>query len=234
MRHAGRIVADVLALMEEELKPGVTTAQLDAIAEDYIRKAGARPSFKGYRGFPGEHLRLDRRRGRPRHPGRPGHRRRPGRIGRCRRDLAGLPRRRRPDVLRRHSAGGRGPAHRDDASGADGGHRRRGAGRTHRRRLRGGGGRGRRGRCDIVRPFVGHGIGTQDARGSAGPQLPDRAPRRGAGDRGSAWPSSRCWPSAAPTCETLADGWTVVTTRPFTGRPLRAHDRGDGERAGRS
>ena len=52
MRRAGRIVADVLALMEEELKPGVTTAQLDAIAEDYIRKAGARPSFKGYRGFP--------------------------------------------------------------------------------------------------------------------------------------------------------------------------------------
>ena len=52
MRHAGRIVADVLALMEEELRPGVTTAQLDAIAEDYIRKAGGRPSFKGYKGFP--------------------------------------------------------------------------------------------------------------------------------------------------------------------------------------
>jgi methionyl aminopeptidase len=52
MRQAGRIVAGVLALMEEELKPGVTTAALDAIAEDYIRKSGARPSFKGYRGFP--------------------------------------------------------------------------------------------------------------------------------------------------------------------------------------
>ena len=52
MRQAGRVVAGVLALMEEELKPGVTTAQLDTIAEDYIRKAGARPSFKGYRGFP--------------------------------------------------------------------------------------------------------------------------------------------------------------------------------------
>jgi methionyl aminopeptidase len=47
MRRAGRIVADVLALMEEELKPGVTTAQLDTIAENYIRKADARPSFKG-------------------------------------------------------------------------------------------------------------------------------------------------------------------------------------------
>jgi methionyl aminopeptidase len=53
MRRAGRIVADVLALMEEELRPGVTTAQLDAMAEAYIQKAGARPSFKGYKGFPG-------------------------------------------------------------------------------------------------------------------------------------------------------------------------------------
>ena len=52
MRHAGRVVADVLALMEDNLRPGITTAQLDAIAEDYIRKAGARPSFKGYHGFP--------------------------------------------------------------------------------------------------------------------------------------------------------------------------------------
>jgi methionyl aminopeptidase len=52
MRHAGRIVAEVLALMEESLKAGVTTAQLNALAEDHIRKAGARPSFKGYLGFP--------------------------------------------------------------------------------------------------------------------------------------------------------------------------------------
>jgi len=52
MRRAGRVVADVLALMEETLAPGRTTAQLDAIAEDYIRKSGARPSFKGYKGFP--------------------------------------------------------------------------------------------------------------------------------------------------------------------------------------
>jgi methionyl aminopeptidase len=52
MRHAGRIVAEVLALMEESLKPGVTTGQLDALAEAHIRKAGARPSFKGYLGYP--------------------------------------------------------------------------------------------------------------------------------------------------------------------------------------
>ena len=52
MRQAGRVVAGVLAAVEQELKPGVTTARLDAMAEDYIRKAGAKPSFKGYRGFP--------------------------------------------------------------------------------------------------------------------------------------------------------------------------------------
>jgi methionyl aminopeptidase len=52
MRQAGRIVAEVLALMEEELRPGVTTAHLDALAEAYIREAGAKPSFKGYLGYP--------------------------------------------------------------------------------------------------------------------------------------------------------------------------------------
>ncbi len=52
MRRAGRLVAEVLALMESELRPGVSTARLDALADRYIRSAGARPSFKGYRGFP--------------------------------------------------------------------------------------------------------------------------------------------------------------------------------------
>jgi methionyl aminopeptidase len=48
MRRAGRIVAEVLALVESELKPGTTTAHLDQIAEKHIRSAGATPSFKGY------------------------------------------------------------------------------------------------------------------------------------------------------------------------------------------
>ncbi len=48
MRRAGRIVAEVLALVESELKPGVSTAHLDQVAERFIRKAGAIPSFKGY------------------------------------------------------------------------------------------------------------------------------------------------------------------------------------------
>ena len=48
MRTAGRIVAEVLALVESELKPGVSTAHLDRLAERHIRSAGALPSFKGY------------------------------------------------------------------------------------------------------------------------------------------------------------------------------------------
>ncbi len=48
MREAGRIVAEVLALMEEHIRPGITTAELDAIAEAWIRRRGATPSFLGY------------------------------------------------------------------------------------------------------------------------------------------------------------------------------------------
>jgi methionyl aminopeptidase len=48
----GRIVAETLELMKEKLKPGVKTKELDRWAEDFIRKQGARPAFKGYRGFP--------------------------------------------------------------------------------------------------------------------------------------------------------------------------------------
>jgi methionyl aminopeptidase len=48
MRVAGRLVAEVLALVESELAPGVTPSHLDQLAERHIRKAGATPSFKGY------------------------------------------------------------------------------------------------------------------------------------------------------------------------------------------
>lgn len=50
MRRAGRIVAEVLALIESELRPGVSTAHLDRLAERHIRDSGATPSFKGYLG----------------------------------------------------------------------------------------------------------------------------------------------------------------------------------------
>jgi methionyl aminopeptidase len=52
MRRAGRVVAEVLGLVEQELRPGVSTAHLDRIAEEHIRKAGGTPSFKGYYGYP--------------------------------------------------------------------------------------------------------------------------------------------------------------------------------------
>jgi methionyl aminopeptidase len=52
MREAGVILTDALGRLEAAIAPGVTTAELDAIAEDAIRSAGATPSFKGYRGFP--------------------------------------------------------------------------------------------------------------------------------------------------------------------------------------
>jgi methionyl aminopeptidase len=53
MAAAGRIVAQTLALMHERTRPGISTEELDAIAEDFIRShKGATPSFKGLYGFP--------------------------------------------------------------------------------------------------------------------------------------------------------------------------------------
>jgi methionyl aminopeptidase len=51
MRRAGRLVAEVLALIESELKPGASTAELDRLAEAHIRRSGGIPSFKGYPGI---------------------------------------------------------------------------------------------------------------------------------------------------------------------------------------
>ncbi len=48
MRRAGQVVAEVHKRMREVIKPGVTTLELDRIAEDIVRKAGAKPTFKGY------------------------------------------------------------------------------------------------------------------------------------------------------------------------------------------
>lgn len=52
MREAGRISARALRLVGEAVRPGVSTAELDAIAEAAIREEGAVPAFKGYHGFP--------------------------------------------------------------------------------------------------------------------------------------------------------------------------------------
>ncbi len=52
MRDAGRIVAQVHEELAKAVKPGVTTKELDRIAEGFILKSGAQPAFKGYHGFP--------------------------------------------------------------------------------------------------------------------------------------------------------------------------------------
>lgn len=52
MREAGRIVAETHRVLAKAIKPGVTTAELDALADATIRSQDAVPSFKGYNGFP--------------------------------------------------------------------------------------------------------------------------------------------------------------------------------------
>lgn len=52
MRRAGLVVGRTLEVLRAAVRPGITTAELDAIAEDSIRSAGATPSFLGYHGFP--------------------------------------------------------------------------------------------------------------------------------------------------------------------------------------
>ena len=53
MRAAGLVVGRTLELLRTSVRPGMTTLELDAIAEDSIRGSGATPSFKGYHGFTG-------------------------------------------------------------------------------------------------------------------------------------------------------------------------------------
>jgi methionyl aminopeptidase len=53
MAAAGRVVARCLNMLRAKARPGVTTAELDKVAEKFIRSQGGEPAFKGYRGFPG-------------------------------------------------------------------------------------------------------------------------------------------------------------------------------------
>ena len=110
MRRAGKLVGEVLDLIEGELRPGVSTARLDSIAEAHIRRVGRHPVLQGLSGhqpaaaLPGQRLHLDRPRDRPRHPGRADHPRGSDRVGRRRGDHRRLARRRRTDLLRRGPA----------------------------------------------------------------------------------------------------------------------------------
>jgi len=56
IKRSGRVIAEIFGFLEREdiIKPGVTTAQINDLIADLIRKKGARPAFKGYRGYPAE------------------------------------------------------------------------------------------------------------------------------------------------------------------------------------
>ena len=52
MARAGEIVVDTLAIIGDELRPGISMIELDRLAEEYIRERGGVPTSKGYRGYP--------------------------------------------------------------------------------------------------------------------------------------------------------------------------------------
>lgn len=210
MRRAGRVVADVLGLMEEKLAPGVTTAQLDAIAEDYIRKSGALPSFKGYKGFPasicvsiddevvhgipgsrvieeGHVVSVDAG---AIWQGYHGDAARTFYVGQPSADVARLLETTRLALMAGIAAAVPG-ATVEDISGA-----------VEDVAVEG--------RCDIVRPFVGHGIGT---RMHEDLQIPNyRTGHPGAElETGVCIAIEPMLALGSADVETLADGWTVVT-----------------------
>lgn len=52
IQHSSLLVGKTIAEVARHIKPGITTMELDQIAEEFIRDHGAKPGFKGYRGFP--------------------------------------------------------------------------------------------------------------------------------------------------------------------------------------
>ncbi len=52
MKEGGRILAEIMAELENKVEPGITTKHLDKVASDLVLKYGAKPSFKNYKGFP--------------------------------------------------------------------------------------------------------------------------------------------------------------------------------------
>ena len=205
MRQAGRIVAQVLDKIEAALAPGVSTADLDAMAEAHIRAAGAIPSFKDYPGI------------NPRRPfpasvcisiddeivhGIPGQRTiRTGQIVSV--DAGAIVDGWHGDGARTFYVGEPPPGVSQlidltrDAMLA--GIAAAVPGQPHRRHLRRGRGRGARRRVRDHSPVRRARHRHRDARGAAGPELPDRPARVASSSRASAWPSSRCSRSGATT-----------------------------------
>ena len=94
MRRAGRVVAEMLDRISAAVRPGVTTAELDAIGRG-CSSGGAHLELPRLPRLPRRHLRLAQRRDRARHPGRPRARRGRHHLDRLRRHRRGLARRRR-------------------------------------------------------------------------------------------------------------------------------------------
>jgi methionyl aminopeptidase len=197
--------------MEQELRPGVTTAHLDTLAEAYIRKAGAKPSFKGYRGFSGSIcVSIDDEvvHGIPGArvigenqvvsidagaiwQGYHGDAARTFYTGTPPADVARLIDTTRLALMAGIAAAVPGSSV-EDVSGA-----------VEDVAVEG--------RCDIVRPFVGHGIGTKMHEDL-------QVPNYRSGRRGSELQPGVCiaiepmMALGSADVKTLADGWTVVTT----------------------
>ena len=52
MAEGGKLLAKIMKELEKQVRPGITTKELDKVAEDLILKSGGKCSFKGYQGFP--------------------------------------------------------------------------------------------------------------------------------------------------------------------------------------
>ena len=247
MREAGLVTAAALRAVADAVEPGISTAELDAIAEREIRAAGAVPSFKGYFGFPATICTSVNEQivhGIPSRGAGAARRRRAVNRLRCHRE--GLARRLGADRARRATAGTEAGQAAPVASGTGR------AGHACELALWRGLAQavpGRRltdishaveqaaraaGRYGIIREYTGHGIGTPDAHGPPGAELRPAGPRPGAPCRAWRWRSSPCWCSAARRPGVLADDWTVVTAGWQLGCSLRAHRRGHRGRPGRA
>ena len=90
MARAGAVVADTLALIGERAQPGVTTQELDELADEFIRSRGGDPDVQGLPRLPGVDLHLAERHGRPRDPGPYALARGRPALGRRRRDARRL------------------------------------------------------------------------------------------------------------------------------------------------
>ena len=208
MAAAGEILVRCLKMLAGKARAGVTTEELDAAAEKFIRSQGAEPAFKGYRGFPGLDLRLAQLDGRARHPRRlrAEARRRP--LDRRRRGQGRLGRRRGDDGAGRPDRPRGAQAPRRDQGLAVRRGRADAARQPPRRRLGGDPARGRdRGPLDHPHPGRPRDR-PRDARGPAGPQL--RRARQGprSSRRAWCWRSSRWSTPAARWC-----GWATTAGR---------------------